>query len=190
MEKRFSPRFITNSKFVTPSKKKEPMRNNPIKKSQSKITYDEKTGEEIKWVMLYDYKNYEISNFGKIRSIDRESYNSANALCFYPSTEIAQRSTKKNPNLFVTISLGVENGIKIRKTIYIQRAVADHFVLKPIENSELYQFATHIDDTNVNDNSYHNIKWCTKEELTIKEQTTKLKNGTINYSSKILGYEA
>lgn len=193
-EIRFSPKFFIDKTIKTElvSIGIKPKTGEQIiyshKKPLSKIQYDSKTGEEIVWVRLYDYEDYEVSNFGVIRSIERSKYNSAGVLCNYPSTELKPRATKKSPNLFIEVNLGFDDwSNKLRKTIYLQKAVADHFILKPIENSECensYEFSHNISG-DYTDNSYHNIKWVTKEELIILEQKTKLKNGTIRFSSKI-----
>lgn len=145
-----------------------------------------KNKEKPIWVKLYNYDDYQVSNLGGIRSLVRTKTTRVGAVCTFPSVELKARRTKKNPNLFTEIHLDNTNSDKqvVRKTIYLQKAVGDHFVEKPKINTELYQFTTHIND-DYNNNRYDNIKWVTKEDLTIMEQKTKFKKGIITKSSKL-----
>lgn len=142
------------------------------------------------WVNLYRYKGYQLSDKGRIRSIDRSIMVYRNGV-FYPveykGIIKASRHTKKFDYLFVDVNLGLDKDFnKIQRTVYIHRAVADHFVEKTweqieyeIKGGKLFASFHERDFTNC---TKENIKWITKEEMTVMEQTTKKNKGLIKFS--------
>lgn len=112
------------------------------------------------WVQLYDFEDYLICAEGEIKSKDREGVDSSGRRYAFSSKPLKARNNKKNPHEFVEVTYD-ENGKKRKKTIYVHRAVAEHFLNPPRENE---QYIIHINDDH-SDNSAENLKWATKEEL-------------------------
>lgn len=185
---KFSPKFISENDKTKPwnFKTTENLKNQskkPIIKT-NKIQ-NNKLSDTRNWIKLYNFDNYQICKEGFIRSIQRKSIRNDGTTYTLPSIELKARCTKKHPNMFVEIHLGVDdNSKKIRNTIYLQKAIGEHFVEKPIVSTELYEFTYHIDG-NYNNNNYQNIGWCTKADLTQREQKTKFNNGTIKRSNHL-----
>lgn len=136
------------------------------------------------WKFLYDRKDFQVSNTGKIRSLDREipTYrNGVHYTRFYEGRILSQRRSKKEPHLFSSIQYTDKNGNRVNKTIYIHKAVADHFVGKPphvkryeAEGKAIY--ATHmVKDYTLN--IWTNIRWITQLEL-IRSQPKRLADPT------------
>jgi hypothetical protein len=131
-------------------------------------------GDELEiWKQLYDLKYYQVSNLGRIRSLERYvSIGVRNGVEYfrtYPETIKAFRTNGIEPFLFTSVFYADERGIKRNRTIYIHKAVADHFVYKPgyirkaeAEGKKVY--ATHI-KKNYNNNRFDNVKFITFLEL-------------------------
>ena len=153
--------------------------------------------KDEKWVQLYEFTNYQISNFGRIKAIGREMsigirYGKE---CFRYKEEriLSQRTNGVEQFLFTDISYKDEKGKKFGKTVYIHKAVCDHFVDKPkhikeYENNGGHICASHIvkDYTN---NRFDNVKWITSTEL-IQNQPNRLANPTKAWETrrKLYGY--
>lgn len=147
------------------------------------------------WKNLYDYEGYQVSDKGRIRSIDRIIMVYRNGGIYpaaYKGKVKASRRTKKFGYLFVDVNLGTDKDMnKIQKTVYLHRAVADHFVdkseeqlLHEVHGGKLFASFKERDYSNC---TSENIKWVTKEEMTIMEQTTKKLKGLIKFS-KVLNW--
>ena len=116
------------------------------------------------WKQLYEFEDYEISNLGLIKSKEKEYFNNG-SLVKKQSHILKSRRTKKDPHYFVEISYTNLTEKKVRKTIYLQRAVADHFIKKPTDKpSSEYLYASNINKDYTN-NKHTNIKWITQSEL-------------------------
>lgn len=97
---------------------------------------------------------YEVSNLGRIRSLDRITvFKDGRTRKFYG--KILEANTVNNSG-YATISLH-ENGKS--KTILIHRIVAEAFIDNPLECKEI----NHIDQDKLN-NSVDNLEWCTHKE--------------------------
>jgi hypothetical protein len=122
------------------------------------------------YVNLYDSPYYEISNLGNVRSLDRVVIGKNGISYPFKGKELKQRSlSEDNPQKCITVNcpiLGFKN-----KTIYIQKAVAEHFLEKP---SPKHIYASNISG-NYDDNSINNIKWITHIEL-MRKQPKRLEN--------------
>lgn len=123
-----------------------------------------------RWKFLYDSPHYQVSNLGKIRSIDRVTISRDGRRVSRSGKELTVRRSKKEPHLFVSVSFGFDDmGNNLSSTVYIHKAVADHFVPKPYMHDAgntltNYQYATHVVPDYEN-NTESNIIWITHSEL-------------------------
>lgn len=113
--------------------------------------------EEQIWKQLYEYSDYEVSNFGEIRSVYRQ---------FKDSLERPTAKKSKTLKPLVNGKVGAQY-VQImtlgkKKTIYIHKAVADHFV--PNENKEELRWVIHLDGDYSN-NRWDNLKWVKRSEI-------------------------
>jgi hypothetical protein len=148
--------------------------------------------EELElWKQLYDLKNYKISNFGRIKSLERNlSIGVRNGIEYfrvYPELIKAVRTNGIEPFLFTSIIVTNEKGVKKNTTFYIHRAVADHFVNKPKHIQELEKegrkiYASHIKKDHQN-NRWDNIRWIGQLEL-IRSQPKRLADPTKSWRTR------
>lgn len=152
--------------------------------------------EEIElWKQLYDLKNYRISNFGRIKSLERNISigvrNGVEYFRVYPEIIKAVRTNGIEPFLFTSITVRNEKGVKLNKTIYIHRAVADHFVIKPKYIIELEKqgraiYASHIIKDHTN-NRWDNLRFIGQLDL-IRSQPNRLKDPTKSWKTRRIKY--
>lgn len=135
------------------------------------------------WKKLYYYDYYEVSSEGQIRSIDRVIITSDGRTTFRSGKVLKSRFSKKNPHHFVSIRV-LEDDKIVRPTIYLQKAVADHFIKKP---SEKHVYASNI-SKDYSDNRVENIIWITHAEL-IKSQPNRLANPTKGWTTRRAKYK-
>lgn len=129
----------------------------------------------IEWKFLYGDKNYQVSNTGIIRSTDRvvsAVRGGVLTTVTFRGRVLAQRCTKKNPHMLTGVMMD-----GVQTTVYIHKAVADHFVekspaIKQAEARGESIRATHIVDDYAN-NHYTNITWITQADL-IRTQPNRL----------------
>lgn len=141
------------------------------------------------WAYLYGNKGFQISNFGNLRSLDRSvmvTRNGTTYHAYYQGKEITQRCSKENPHMFSTIQYQ-ENGKKVLMTVYIHKAVADHFVSKPnhillAEIEGKTTCASHI-IKDYSNNRYDNIMWKTMGEI-ISTQPVRLADPTKSWRTR------
>jgi len=140
---------------------------------------------------LYDLKHYQISNFGRIKSLERNISigvrNGVEYFRVYPQRIKATRTNGIEPFFFTSIVATDKKGVKKNKTIYIHRAVADHFVKKPKYIKELEKegraiYATHIVKDHSN-NRWDNVRWIGHLDL-IRSQPNRLKNPTKHWETR------
>lgn len=132
------------------------------------------------WRPIKDYEGlYEVSNIGRVRSLDREIINS-NGKKIHLKGKILKLQLSNGGYLFV--GLNKHN----KKHFYVHFLVAKSF----IPNLENKQFIDHI-NTNKTDNRVENLRWVTREEnmnnpLT-KEKMSEINRGENNpmYGKKI-----
>jgi len=124
--------------------------------------------EKEKWKKLYDFDGYEVSNFGNVRSLDREIITKNEVIRFVKGDAVAVRKVADSDHLIFEIRYGYDKTKKKykRKTMSLARAVADHFVFKPSSKEKLY--ASH-KDKDCSNNHFSNIIWLTQSEI-IKKQ--------------------
>jgi len=113
------------------------------------------------WKDIKEYKGiYQISNLGKVRSLDRYNYsNTNNQYIEYQSKRLLKGTILKpydNGNGYKQVSL-LKN--QKRKVYYIHRLVAEYFLSNPNNLPEI----NHIDGNKQN-NCVDNLEWCTRVE--------------------------
>ena len=117
---------------------------------QDKITLEEQ------WATIDGFNGfYQISNFGRIRSIDRTIFNhGCNAYQNVSGRFIKTRINKDGYEYTVLYNSAPDN--KVRKTFKIHRLVALYFC-------EGYKPGLHVNhiDGNRGNNIYSNLEWCT-----------------------------
>lgn len=143
------------------------------------------------WKQLYEFKDYQVSNFGRIKSIGRQiSIGVRNGIEYFrykPQHFKVFRTNGIEPFLFTTIEVRDKKGVKKSKTIYPHRAVADHFCHKPKYIRELEKnghavYASHIikDYTN---NRYDNVRFISHKDL-MRSQPNRLKDPTKSWRTR------
>ncbi len=107
------------------------------------------------WKAVKGYEGiYEVSNFGRIRSLDKEiTFKDGRRRKFYG--RILRTNTLNNSG-YVTVGLH-DHGHQI--SYLLHRVVAEAFV----ENPNNYSEVNHIDQNKMN-NSSDNLEWCTHKE--------------------------
>lgn len=120
------------------------------------------------WRPIKDYEGlYEVSNMGRVRSLDREIIN-CNGKKIHLKGKILKLQLNNSGYLFV--GLNKYN----KKHFYVHILVAKSF----IPNLENKQFIDHI-NTNKTDNRAENLRWVTREE-NMNNPLTKKKMSEIN----------
>lgn len=105
------------------------------------------------WKKIDEFENYEISNFGRIRSLPRLKRNYNSKKPYFAGGKILKINIKSNYSL---ISLRV-NGKSFSRTIH--RLVAKAFISNPKNKPEV----NHI-DSNKHNNHVSNLEWATRDE--------------------------
>ena len=112
------------------------------------------------FVKLYDFDGYVISKHGVIRSLDREVIKKNGTKLNLTGQELTIRKVKLGESRFVEVR-GTDG---VKKTIYVLKAVAEHFTKKP---SSLHIYVTPKDGDYTN-LSVDNVKWITHKQLMAK----------------------
>ena len=106
-----------------------------------------------KWKEIEDYPNYQISNYGRVKSL--KYYNNVYKK-YYDRELILKEKINKSGYKFVSLGCG-KRGKK--KNIAIHRLVAKAF----IPNIKNYKEINH-KDGNKNNNRVENLEWCSRSE--------------------------
>lgn len=170
---------VDNLSWVTPKENlnNDKTRNN-MRKSQKDKTkeklMDEKSYPYVmeenllaeEWKPIKGYEGiYEISNMGRVRSLEFKRDNKSNN-----RTKKRLLQPHINKNGYQKTTLTDRNGNK--KTYRIHRLVAIHF----IDNPNGYNIVDHI-NTNRADNRYFNLRWVTHEENMNNDKTIEKRIG-------------
>ena len=132
-------------------------------------TLNDYRGDIEIWKDIIGYESkYQISNFGRVKGLDRK--------IIYGDESKGEYHTKKESILKSTIT-GHYEMIKLEgnNSVTIHSLVANHFIPK-IENKN---YINHIDQNPLN-NFYKNLEWCTQSENILSAN----KNGNGNIGSK------
>jgi hypothetical protein len=130
---------------------------------------------------------YEVSNTGKIRSVERVTITKSLQRRVVPSKILNPRNNKIHPHLFVELSVTIDC-VLYRKTVYIHKAVAECFLKKDFKKQI---FVTH-KDGDYNNNNVSNLKWITASENSKRsmELYPENRNTLKNHNVKIGYYES
>lgn len=129
--------------------------------------------EEEIWVDIKGYEGlYQVSNQGRVRSLDREVKRKGNNI-YISKGKIKKNTIGKKGYLYT--GLTDKNGNK--KNIFTHRLVAQAFIPNPENKPEI----DHINGIR-NDNRVENLRWVTKEE-NMNNPLTKENQKTINKRS-------
>lgn len=115
---------------------------------------------------------YEVSNFGRVRSLDRQQWQ-GRRLC-----NLRGRILKPIPNQLGYLYVNLKRNTK---PIFIHRLVACGFV----ENPQSFTVVNHIDG-NPSNNHYSNLEWCThRENIRHAVRLGLIKSGEDSHSAKL-----
>lgn len=126
---------------------------------------------------------YEVSNKGRVRSLDRMVRNREHD--YHAKGRILKLYTKSSGYVFVRLA---DNG-KI-KTLYVHRLIAEAFLLNPSNQSQI----NHKDENKAN-NLLENLEWCSASyninygDRSMKVTRTKNKNGSIGAERQVVKYD-
>lgn len=120
------------------------------------------------WKKIKEYPNYEISNYGRVRSL---KYYSNVHKKYYDRVLILKEKTNRYGYKMITLSN--ENG---RKCFTIHRLVAKAF----IDNKSNYNEVNHIDG-NKSNNKFNNLEWCTRRDNILHAYKLGLKKSIQEY---------
>ena len=116
--------------------------------------------EKEEWKSVVDYEGYfEVSNYGKVRSLPRDIIKSDGKVQKVQGQEIKpfiRDSTKIASVKHYRIGLRVDG---VQKKYFVHRLVAAAFIRPPNDN----EIVNHIDNNGLN-NYYKNLEWCTHKE--------------------------
>lgn len=107
--------------------------------------------EEI-WKDIENYEGYQVSNLGRIRSVDR-FIERQNKFKVRLNGKLLKQGLCKNGYYIVNLWKNNKS-----ETLYVHRLVATAFVPNP----ENLPFVNHKDETKIN-NDYRNLEWCTMD---------------------------
>ena len=107
--------------------------------------------EEWKWIDGYE-NYYQVSNFGRIKSVDREVFYKDGRKAIHKGGPVA---INKRPNGYLKANLYKDGGMK---NVTVHRLVAEAF----IENPNNYPEINHRDEVKSN-NHVENLEWCTSK---------------------------
>jgi hypothetical protein len=122
-----------------------------------------------KWLPVNDpfFENYyEVSNLGRIKSSSRivERGGPNNRYKYTkPARIIKPRTNGIHPHLFVDMQVRID-GVVHQKTLYVHKAVAEAFLLRP---SKKHIYVAH-KNGNYNDNRVSNLEWITASMNSIR----------------------
>jgi hypothetical protein len=155
-----------------------------------KIMKNKPLKDEV-WVKLYNYSNYVVSNHGRIMSLPRNVSigirNGVEYFRFKDAHICSLRTNNIEPFLFCSIYEHLKDGKKTNVTVYIHRAVADHFVKKPkhilaAEAAGFRIYASHI-VKDYSNNTYANLRFITQKEL-MNSQPKRLADPTKSWRTR------
>lgn len=108
-----------------------------------------------KWKTIKELPNYQISSFGKIKTIDvYKNHSNQYGKCGKRLVKGRILKTQITKNGYEFIVLRLNNK---KKAYYIHRLVALYFV----DNKNNYNYVNHIDGNKLNNNA-NNLEWCTQ----------------------------
>ena len=135
--------------------------------------------KDEKWADIKGYEGlYQISNFGRVKSLQRKVVNHRSGSMRIVNEMIM--TPFDNGTGYKAISLACE---RKRKNFYVHRLVGGAF----IENPQNKKIINHI-DYDTNNNSSDNLEWCSQKENIMHSVEHMKKPRTISYSSTGIKY--
>lgn len=132
------------------------------------------------WKIIDDFEEYEISSYGRVRSIDRDYINSKGVLC-HKQGQLLKLQLQITKGNYYQVVVGVWHNKKNYRLI-VARLVAKAFIPNPDNLPQV----NHIDENSLN-NHVDNLEWCTAEYNT--NYGTCRKRGSKNKQRKINIYD-
>lgn len=106
------------------------------------------------WKTITDYPEYEVSNLGNIRSVDREFYDNLGRH-YFKKGQMIKLEHQNNEDGYIQIMVHIWSGKKEYRLI-VARLVATAFIPNPHNYSQV----NHKDENSLN-NNIDNLEWCT-----------------------------
>lgn len=129
------------------------------------------------WRVIKDFEWYEVSSWGRVRSIDRDYINSKGAL-YHKKGQLLKIQIQLTKGNYYQAMVTIRNEKEIRRVI-VARLVATAFVSNPDNLPQV----NHIDENSLN-NHADNLEWCTAKYNThygtCKKRGAKNKQREIN----------
>ena len=106
------------------------------------------------WKDIAGYEGYyQISNYGRVRSLDRQHKSVGNNMQNCPGKMLKLNKTEKG---YLTVNLSKDSKLKVSR---VHRLVANAFIINPNNKPNI----DHIDG-NPSNNEVSNLQWCTQKE--------------------------
>lgn len=119
------------------------------------------------WRKIPSALNYEVSNFGEVRSLDRYVKNSETSYRFIRGKDLTPSPSKLN---YLRVNIRLTNGYK--KTAYVHRLVAEAFIPEFTPDCTIDH-----KDRNPKNNRLDNLRICTTSENCINRPIKEIAQG-------------
>lgn len=110
------------------------------------------------WKPIDDFSNYEVSNRGRIRSKDRETYHRGSKTMMKVKGKVMKQRWNKSCKCYF---LDLLNDDGKRRTVYPHKEVAKAFCINVLP--EVYNMIVHLDN-NPKNNDSTNLEWVSSSE--------------------------
>ena len=142
-------------------------------------------GKDEVWKDIIGHPGYQISNFGRVRSIERIIHTMRQGKPFNSRHKAKFLSLIKNKSGYLMVTLGRKGA---RKTYIVSRLVAKSFIPNPDNLPEV----NHINENKL-DNRACNLEWCSREyNQSYGTRNTRISKSMLNRDAykHVLQYDA